>query len=73
MGLFQKKILPISSPKYTLGHQDTKLIVALGNIGKEYGITRHNMGFLCIDEFAKTEEFNPWVEKKISRVFCAPR
>lgn len=72
MGLFQKKILPISSPKYTLGQQDTKLIVALGNMGKEYEITRHNMGFLCIDEFVKTEEFNPWVEKKdLKSILCA--
>lgn len=72
MGLFQKKILPISSPKYTIGQQDTKLIVALGNAGKEYEKTRHNLGFLCIDEFAAKEEFNPWIEKKdLKSVLCA--
>lgn len=30
-----------------------KLIVGLGNPGKEYNKTRHNIGFMCIDEIAK--------------------
>ena len=30
-----------------------KVIVGLGNIGKEYEKTRHNIGFMVVDELAK--------------------
>jgi PTH1 family peptidyl-tRNA hydrolase len=44
-----KKIESTSSPKAPLTH----IVVGLGNIGQEYDKTRHNAGFMAIDEFAK--------------------
>jgi PTH1 family peptidyl-tRNA hydrolase len=34
-----------------------KVIVGLGNLGKKFKKTRHNLGFLVIDEFAKENRF----------------
>lgn len=46
-----------------------KLIVGLGNPGKEYENTRHNIGFMCLDELAKhySVEFN---KNKFSGEYC---
>ena len=72
MALFQKKTVPMSIPMYTLGHQETKLIVGLGNIGKKYDGSRHNFGFAVIDTFATDQAFNVWIEKKdLQAIMCA--
>lgn len=65
MALFQKKPrVSDSAPLYSLGLQKTLLFIGLGNVGKEYSGTRHNVGFMCLDALAKKLEFPQWIEKK---------
>lgn len=40
-----------------------KLVVGLGNPGKQYENTRHNMGFKVLDNIAKRLEINKWKER----------
>lgn len=65
MALFQKRPdLGSNLPVYSLGLTKTLLIVGLGNVGKKYDGTRHNIGFAAIDELAARQDFEPWLEKK---------
>ena len=40
------------------------LIVGLGNIGPEYADTRHNIGFMVLDELAKQENAKFYKDRK---------
>lgn len=64
MALFQKRPQTTSPPIYSLGLNRTIIIAGLGNPGREYDGTRHNIGFACVDALADKQEFDPWIEKK---------
>lgn len=74
MALFQKKPQTSSNaPLYTLGLNKSLIITGLGNIGKEFDGTRHNIGFDCVDELAKVLEFDGWMEKKDLKCYIASK
>lgn len=65
MALFQKRPDVLSNlPVFATALTKTLLVVGLGNVGKKYDGTRHNIGFAAIDEVARSQDFDPWVEKK---------
>jgi len=47
-----------------------RLLVGLGNPGKEYALTRHNMGFMAVDEIVRRFSFTPW-KKGFKGQVCA--
>lgn len=40
-----------------------KLFVGLGNPGAKYARNRHNIGFMAVDEIARSHGFSPWRAK----------
>jgi PTH1 family peptidyl-tRNA hydrolase len=65
MALFQNRPQTSNPLSYTtLSLNKTLLIIGLGNPGEEYELTRHNAGFICVDDFAHKNSFDPWVGKK---------
>lgn len=64
MALFQRQPQTDVAPIFTLGLQKTILIIGLGNPGKQYEATRHNIGFTCLDALADKQDFEPWIDKR---------
>lgn len=47
-----------------------KLVVALGNPGKEYDMTRHNMGFMFVDYYFDKKNINVNWSNKFNGLYC---
>jgi peptidyl-tRNA hydrolase, PTH1 family len=57
MGFFVLSLSNFVSMKY--------LIVGLGNIGAEYELTRHNIGFLALDRLADMQGGSKWQQDRL--------
>lgn len=66
MALFEKNPYTNSEHHslYSIGLNKTMLIIGLGNPGKKYDKTRHNIGFAALNNFADVHDFGPWTQKK---------
>jgi PTH1 family peptidyl-tRNA hydrolase len=59
---------PASLPDSATPDEPMKLIVGLGNPGKEYERTRHNVGWWMVDHLADVWRFDPWRKDGDARV-----
>ncbi|MGZ6005680.1 MAG: aminoacyl-tRNA hydrolase [Candidatus Saccharimonadales bacterium] len=64
MALLQRKPQTDNVPLYRVGNEKTYLVIGLGNPGKDYDGTRHNIGFVCVDNLAQKLDFPAWTAKK---------
>lgn len=51
-----------------MGGISLKIIVGLGNPGKQYEQTKHNIGFMVVDYIASQVEHTPWREEQKAEV-----
>lgn len=72
MGLFHRREEQQTEAFYQIGTslEKTKLIVGLGNPGAKYDLTRHNVGFYCVDALVAAEK-GSWSEKKAFKCLVA--
>ena len=49
-----------------------QLFVGLGNLGQQYQMNRHNIGFMAVDKIANANSFGPW-RSKFQGLFCEGR
>lgn len=64
MALFQKKPIELRQniPYSVSIATNTLLIIGLGNPGESYQLTRHNIGFIALEQFATANDFESWQE-----------
>ena len=81
MALFQRfqrndNLVKVAREEPTTSETDDdfiRLIVGLGNIGKEFEGTRHNSGFMAIDTYAKENGFPKWQEKTKFKAYVSEK
>lgn len=72
MALFQRQPIQLKQNlPYSISFSNkTMLIIGLGNPGREYNKTRHNIGFAAVDSFAEANGFDKWqINKKFKGSF----